>query len=95
MFDVSKIDNMTMEEVIELMNNPTKNGLTFGDVLHVADKLANAAERINKSCSPVSAKDIEKKDKEIYRLTQENIALRSQLDEIQDKIHKIIEAFGN
>lgn len=91
MFDVSKIDNMTMEEVNELLNNPTKHGLTFGDVLRVADKLANVAERMNKACSPVSAEDIKEKDQEIYRLERENRALRSELDEMRNRIRQVLE----
>ena len=95
MFDVSKIDNMTMEEVNELLSNPTKHGLTFGDVLRVADKLANVAERMNKACSPVSAEDIKEKDLKIYRLEQENKALRSELDEMRNKIRQVLEMMEN
>lgn len=95
MFDVNKLDDMTMEEINELMNHPTEHGLTFGDMLQVADRLANIAERMNKACSPVSAEDIKEKDLKIYRLEQENKALRSELDEMRNKIRQVLEMMEN
>lgn len=90
MFDVNKIEEMTIEEVTDLMNNPTKHGLTFGDVLRISGKLIDVTERMNKAATGVDPKTIEKKDQEIYRLRMENQALREHIDDIEDKIKKVI-----